>query len=179
MTAVAALIDKGVIHMGADSAGVGGLHLVVRKDEKVFVNGPFIMSCTSSFRMIQLLRYSFKPPKRPKCITDAEFMSTVFVDAIRGCFKTGGFARSESGQEAGGTFIVGYKGKLYSIDSDFQVGIPADSFCAAGCGVDLCLGSLYSTKGQPPKERLITALKAAERFSAGVRGPFILKSLGR
>ena len=35
----------------------------VEKDEKVFQNGDFLISFTSSFRMGQLLRYAFEPPE--------------------------------------------------------------------------------------------------------------------
>ena len=35
------------------------------------------------------------------------------------------------------------------------------------------LGALFATQGQDdPRERVLTALRAAERFNAGVRGPF-------
>jgi hypothetical protein len=191
-------MENGHVTMGADSAGVGGYALTVRKDEKVFINGEFIICFTSSFRMGNLLRYSFKPPERKTTLslagkitkwfdkvegsnkakeqTDEEFMNTSFVDSIRNCFKAGGFGTGAG--ETGGTFIVGYHGKLYEIMSDFQVGIPAANYCAIGCGQDLCLGSLYSTEGKgTPEERIKTALQAAEQYSAGVRGPFVIKSL--
>ena len=163
--------------MGGDSAGVGGLNLTVRRDEKVFVNGSTIVGFTTSFRMGSLLRYSFDPPEHPKGFDDVEYMNTVYVDAIRDCFKVGGFAEAKNGQESGGTFLVGYRGRLYEIDCDFQVGIPAANYAAVGCGAQLCLGSLYSTTGQPPRDRLRQALRAAEQFSAGVRGPFVLREL--
>ena len=47
---------------GADSAGVARI-LQFEKMKKVFKNGDFVIGCTSSFRMIQLLRFSFKPRK--------------------------------------------------------------------------------------------------------------------
>lgn len=45
---------------------------------------------------------------------------------------------------------------------------------AVGCGDQIARGALYGTQMQPPKERIRIALEAAERFSAGVRGPFII-----
>ena len=200
MTAIAAVIENGKLYMGGDSAGVGGYALTVRKDEKVFINGEFIIGGTTSFRMLNLLRYSFKPPEKKatspvgkakkwfgraeswmngsekaKEQTDEEFMSTCFIDAIRACFKAGGFGSGDG--STGGNFIVGCRGRLYIIDNDFQVGIPANDFAAVGCGQDLCLGSLYSTGSMPAEQRIAMALKAAEQFSAGVRGPFVIRSL--
>ena len=173
MTAIAALIDKGQVWIGGDSAGVSGMSLTIRKDEKVFHNGKFLIGGTTSFRMLSLLRYSFKPPVKKNNISDLVYMNTVFIDDLRECFKAGGFSDGTKG----GTFFVGFNKALYMIDSDLQVGLPRDPFSACGCGEDLCVGSLYSTKGRPPKERIKLALQAAERFSAGVRGPFIIKSI--
>jgi hypothetical protein len=179
MTAIAAIIDGDKIWMGGDSAGVctSSLSLVVRKDPKVFVKGKFIMGFTSSFRMGNLLQYSFKIPEHPLTMTDEAYMNTVFVDAVRSCFKKGGYSSTDSGQETGGQFIVGHNKKIYIIGSDFQVGIPVDNYSACGCGSDLCLGSLYSTIGMPPNKRIRMALQAAERFSGGVRRPFTIKSI--
>lgn len=176
MTCIVGLMDNGKVYMGGDSAGVSGLDLTIRADEKVFRNGDFLMGFTSSFRMGQLLRYKFKPPVQPDDMDDYEYMVTLFVDEIRQCLKEGGYARNNNGEESGGTFLVGYKGQLYIIDSDFQVGKPLDNFAACGCGDLIALGSLYSTQDLKPELRVQMALEASERFSAGVRAPFKIMS---
>jgi|HubBroStandDraft_6_1064221.scaffolds.fasta_scaffold448767_2 ATP-dependent protease HslVU (ClpYQ) peptidase subunit len=172
MTCVVAVEHASSVWIGADSAGVSGWSLTVRSDEKVFTNGPFVMGFTSSFRMGQLLRYNFTPPARVEDVDDARFMTSTFVDAVRACLKTGGFAKTTDGREEGGSFLVGYRGHIYEIGSDFQVGRPADPFAAVGCGADIALGALYAVAAKPPATRIQVALEAAERFSAGVRGPF-------
>jgi hypothetical protein len=172
MTCIAGLVDNGVVYIGGDSAGVGGSLLSVRTDQKVFQNGEFIFGFTTSFRMGQLLRYSLNPPKNYENIDINKFMVTKFIESIRKCLKEGGYACKNNEIESGGTFLVGYKGRLFKIDSDYQVGEELIGFDACGCGEDIALGSLYSTQGQPPKERILKALEAAERFSAGVRRPF-------
>lgn len=178
MTAIAAITDGNIIYMGGDSAGVAGISLSVRKDEKVFINGPFIMGFTTSFRMGSLLKYSFTPPEQGR-VGIERYMNTIFIDAVRQCLKDGGFAKNHSGEESGGTFVVGYKGKLFEIHGDFQVAIPYDNFTAVGCGEDLCKGSLFSTKNTDMdlRQRVKIALQSAERFSGGVRGPFVIKKL--
>lgn len=180
MTAIAALVEDNVVYIGGDSAGVSGLSLHVRKDPKVFINGPFVMGFTSSFRMGQLLRYSFIPPEHPAKIGIDRYMNTIFVDSVRECLKEGGFAEVAHGVESGGTFIIGYKGKLFVMHGDYQIAIPATNYTAVGCGEDLCIGSLHATNGTDvePKKRIKMALQAAEAFSGGVRGPFTIKSLG-
>lgn len=179
MTAIVAIIDKGKVYMGGDSAGVGGYHITTRKDPKVFINGDFIFGFTSSFRMGQLLQYSFNPPEQSRSLDDRTFIYTDFINSVRECFSSGGYMEVSSNRESGGNFLVGYKGTLYNIDDDFQIGIPYHPFDAVGCGFDLCLGSLYSTRKMnlKPEEKITMALEAAQEFSAGVRGPFVIEGL--
>lgn len=171
MTCIVGLVDKGTVYIGGDSAGVAGLSLSIRADEKVFQNGPFIMGFTTSFRMGQLLRYKFDPPQQTVNQNDMQYMVTSFIDAVRRCFANNGFGDKDA--TVGGNFLVGYKGKLYNIESDFQVGIPAGDFDAVGCGADLALGALYASKGKKPEQRVQAALEAASTFSAGVAPPFL------
>jgi ATP-dependent protease HslVU (ClpYQ) peptidase subunit len=177
MTCIVGLLDNNNIYMGGDSAGVGGYSLRIRKDEKVFINGEFIFGFTSSFRMGQLLRYSLKPPKRYQDIDIYSFMVNDFINSVRQCLKDGGYAEKDKERESGGTFLVGYQGRLFEISDDYQVAEVLDNFTSCGCGFDLALGSLYSTEGQKPEERVLIALEAAEKFSAGVRAPFNIKIL--
>lgn len=173
MTVIVGYKDGDNVYIGGDSAGVNGYNITVRADDKVFNNKDFTMGFTSSFRMGQLLRYSFNPPDHPVDMDTAEYVNTLFVDAIRACLKQGGFAKIESGEETGGTFLVAYKGELFIIYDDYQVAIPSDGYAAVGCGRNLALGSLYSTGNiKSPKVKVTKALEAAEKFSAGVRGPF-------
>ncbi len=170
--------DNGMVSIGGDSAGVSWLDIRIRVDEKVFVNGPMIFGFTSSFRMGQLLRYSLSIPEQlPSCTDDYKFMCTSFIDAVRQCLKTGGYAKVKDGEELGGTFLVGYRGKLYRVDGDFQVGRSTQTYDACGCGEAYALGALAAgDSGIPAKERIERALEIAAKFSAGVAPPFFVLS---
>lgn len=181
MTAIAALVEKdGTIWIGGDSAGVANLDLEVRKDPKVFVKKGFIMGFTTSFRMGQILHYQFTPPEHPDKMGVDRYMNTLFVDEVRKCLDDHGYG---NGRDKGGTFIVGYRGKLFVLDGDFQVGMPHKNYTAVGCGHALCKGALHAiessdlTDTMKPKDRIKLALQAAEEFSGGVRAPFLIKSL--
>lgn len=178
MTCIAALVHEGKVYMAADSAGVAGYSLTRRADEKVFRNGPFVMGFTSSFRMGQLLRYSFKPPRRHPDDDIMKFMVNDFVDGVRKCLKDGGFATTKDEAEIAGTFLVGYQGQLFKIEGDYQVGRSLEKFAACGCGEDLALGALHATRNAElhPAIRLKRALSAAAAFSAGVAAPFMVVS---
>lgn len=179
MTAIVGLVDQGTVYVGGDSAGVSGYSLTVRADGKVFRNGPYVMGFTSSFRMGQLLQYALKAP-HPEGDLPA-FMATTFVDALRETLKAGGWLKQDSNRDEGGTFLVGVGGRLFTVFDDFQVGEAVDGYAAVGCGQEIAVGALHATArlGLPPKKRLRLALKAAERYSAGVRGPFTVLEVGR
>lgn len=174
MTCICAIVENNTVYIGGDSAGVAGLSISIRADEKVFKNGPFIMGFTSSFRMGQILRYKFDPPKQKASQTDMQYMVTDFIDSVRSCFSKNGFGDKDG--TVGGNFLVGYNGVLYNIEKDHQVGIPKEPYDAVGCGSDLALGSLHSTADLSikPEKRIIMALEAASKFSAGVAPPFLL-----
>lgn len=176
MTAIVGFASKGKVWIGGDSAGVGGWQITVRKDPKVFRVGDCLIGYTSSFRMGQLLRFKFRPPEQRPSADDFEYLCTAWVDAVRRCLKDGGFATRESEAEQGGQFLVGYHGKLYEVGADYQVGIPADSYAAVGCGEEYALGALHCARGSPVA-RIRAALEAAAKFSAGVRGPFVIECL--
>jgi ATP-dependent protease HslVU (ClpYQ) peptidase subunit len=178
VTAVVGLEHDGKVYIGADSAGTAGWSQTVRADEKVFINGPFVIGFTTSFRMGQLLRYKLNVAEQAPSQTDNyRYMSTWFIDAVRTCLKDGGFAKINNGVEQGGTFLVGYRGALYCVGSDFQVGRSVEGFDAVGCGAELALGALAASALKDPTRRAEQALEVAARFSAGVAGPFKVVSL--
>jgi hypothetical protein len=171
MTCIVGCTHKGRVYLGGDSAGVGGLTLTVRKDPKVFRVGDFVFGFTSSFRMGQIIQHAFTPPE----VSAAElhrYMVTDFVNALRKAFKKGGFGQTDNGEDTGGTFLVGVSGRLFQVDSDYQVGEALDGYDAVGCGADVARGALHVLATASPRARLRRALEAAERCSAGVRGPF-------
>lgn len=175
MTVIAGVVHHGRVHLGGDSAGVAGYTLTTRADTKVWASGSYAFGFTSSFRMGQLLRHAFQPPA-PADGDLHGFMVTIFIDALRTCLKDGGWARKDSEQEQAGTFLVGVTGgRLFTIDSDYQVAESADGYAAVGCGGDLALGALHATAALDlkPRARLALALAAADHHSAGVTGPYV------
>jgi len=183
MTAIVGLIDEGTgkIYIGGDSAGVAGLSIQLRKDPKVFKTGPFLIGYTTSFRMGQLIRFGLDPAPRHPDKDIYEYMCVTFINNLRHVLKDGGYTKIESNREDGGTFIVGYEGRLFEVQEDFQVAEPLENYTACGCGFELALSSLYTTKRldhKDPYGRVLIALEAAENYSGGVSAPFVIETLG-
>lgn len=178
MTCIVGLVDEGKVYIGGDSAGVAGLDIAGRADQKVFKVGEFIMGFTTSFRMGQLLKCSLTPPKRYTDNDIYKFMVTDFIDSVRKCLKNGGFAKKDNEVESGGTFLIGYSGRLFRIEDDYQVGENILPFDSCGCGQSFALGSFHATQNEKdPMKRINMALEAAEEFSAGVKRPFTIQSI--
>jgi ATP-dependent protease HslVU (ClpYQ) peptidase subunit len=177
VTCIVGFVDGDTVWIGGDSAGVSGWDMTVRADQKVFRNGPMLFGFTSSFRMGQLLRYRLVVPDHDPGIDTDKFMATSFVDAVRSCLKEYGFAKKSNEEESGGTFLVGYRGRLFKVEGDYQISVPLDGFNAAGCGSQVALGAIFASGHLQGRERAELALQAAERHSAGVRGPFHIEAI--
>ncbi len=182
MTCIVGIKDKEShrVVIGGDSAASAGSSYNLRKDPKVFKNGDFLFGCTASFRMMQLLRFSFRPPIIKEGIDIYEYMCTDFINEVRKCFSEGGYLQKDTdGSELGGCFLVGYKDRLFTVEGDFQVAENIDEFHSIGCGADFALGALALLSQISIKETLIEnkvkmALEVAEHFALGVRSPFVI-----
>ena len=176
MTCIVSYKAHGKVYMMADSAAICDYDITTRLDKKICIKGDMILGFTGSFRGWQLFQYKFKIPKHPDNMNTMEYLTTKFVDGLRECFKQGGFTETTNvHSEKGGYFLMGYRGEVYTIQSDYQVGISDTDYNAIGCGRPYALGSLYSTYDMDDmsiKTKLIDALHAAVEFSAGVRDPF-------
>ena len=179
MTCIAAVREGKRIVMGGDAAGVAGYSLYNRADNKVFIKQNMIFGFTSSFRMGNLLRWQLEIPKHPLGMSVLEYMNVPFIESVRGLLKEKGFSTTKDNQEEGGTFLVGYKGKLFRVEDDFQVALHRDKFLACGCGESFALATLYTLRDKkiPAKQKITQALVTAEYFSAAVRKPFVILEL--
>jgi ATP-dependent protease HslVU (ClpYQ) peptidase subunit len=187
LTCIVAVAKDGKTWMGGDSAGVCDLSLVQRADAKVFEKDGYLFGFTSSFRMGQLLRYRLSVPRRHADEDLMAFMATSFVDAVRDCLKEHGFARIENGVEEGGTFLVAVEGRIFRVCDDYQIGESVHPYDACGCGEEIARGALFAMHNDysnrtkvAPRIMVDRALKAAEMFSGGVRGPFrVIEAAGQ
>jgi hypothetical protein len=177
MTCVIGLIHEGEIWMGYDSSSVGGYDMRETKLCKAFTVDRFAIGYTDSFRMGQLLQYELKIPPQAGP-DDLEGMVTVFIPAVRRLFMDNGFSIDNSGGIKSGHCMVGYNGRLFFIDDDFQVNEYSDEFSAIGHAAPYALGAMYSNSHiSDPAERILDALNAACRFSASTVDPLVVSKM--
>lgn len=177
MTCIVGLVHRGSVYIGGDSASVQGWTSRITRLPKVFRTGPFLIGYTTSFRMGQLLQYGLTVRARRPDEAEMDFMVTEFAERVRLLLKERGVAKVESNAESGGQFLVGYAGRLFSVQQDFQVNEMADGYDAVGSGAELALGAMRALDRTAPAARVRRALEVSAHFNMGVCAPFFVKSI--
>jgi ATP-dependent protease HslVU (ClpYQ) peptidase subunit len=177
MTAIVGIEHRGDVWIGADAAAVAESDLQVRRQPKVFRNGPFLIGCSGSFRLGQLVRHAFRPP--PHRRGDVEtYLVTEFALALQESLHRHGYApKCDDSVALGGSMLVGYRGRLYAVETDLQVARWQAGFAAIGSGAAYAIGALSVTGRLAPAARLRAALAAAAQFCADVTKPFAVRRL--
>lgn len=178
MTCIIGLEQKGTVWIGGDSAGTAGnMTQRVRKDKKVFVKGEFIIGFCGSFRMGDLLKHTLKLPEQQTGHDNVSFIVNEFVTALRTCLDEEN-AKTRGEDKLAPDILVGYRGQLFNISCDYQVGQPNSGFDAVGCGADVALGAMHaSRKTRDPRKRITEALEASALNNAAVCPPWVILSL--
>lgn len=189
MTCIIGFADRknNVSWIGGDSLGSNGYTKSTEMPSKVFRNDVFnnvLIGGTTTFRHLDILKYSeglFSEIEWYKGTeVDHKFMVTKFIPRAIALFREGVVSESETNR--GGNFIVATPGKVFEVQDDYSVLEPELGMCAVGCGEEVAMGSLLTTKDfdMSPEERIIKALEAAEQYCCGVQRPFhILCTDGR
>ncbi len=181
MTCIVGYVDDKGVHVGVDSLGSNGSSKVVRKDTKVFIKEDMIFGYTSSFRMGQLLRFKLNIPKCDEDKDVYEYMCTDFIDAVIKCFDDGDYTEMDKNVKEGGVFLVGFKGRLFKVQSDFQVGETTSLIDTCGSGGLVAKGAISALLQYAPsidtKKLLTIALESAETYIPSVQGPFKILTL--
>lgn len=174
MTCIVGVVDKNKVYMGGDSCGSNSASWQTVGNPKVFKVQDFLIGCTSSFRMIDLLAHNLNVERSHPKDSDDKFLRTTFIENVRKCLKDGGYGKD--GQ--GGNFLIGYQGRLYEVQNDFSILNCSDWGSSVGSGEGPARGSLWTTrKEKDPKKRVMTALEAAEAVVPSVRGPMLILDL--
>lgn len=183
MTCIIGYVDleNKCVWVGGDSLGSDGFSKTVEGQYKVFRNDVLknvVMGSTTSFRHIDLLKYSKELFDEidfyKKEELNHKYMVTKFIPNLYRLFSNGIY--DEEKKECGANFIIGAGLKLFEIQVDFSVMEPVDGFCAVGSGEYFALGSLQTTKDfdMDIPTKIFMALEAAEYYSCGVQRPFVL-----
>jgi ATP-dependent protease HslVU (ClpYQ) peptidase subunit len=174
MTCIIGLEADGKVYMGCDSASISGYSQNRTRLKKVFRVQNFLIGYTSSFRMGQILEHHLSVDFQPKSKTDMEYMVCNFAEGVREVLKEFGYARIENNEEEIGTFLVGYKNKLYCIHNNLQVNSNSLGVDSVGAGYEVAMGAMLAMPNEEPRKRIKKALQITEELSTVVCKPFHL-----
>ena len=177
MTVIAAVVQGGVVYMGADSLMSDDQGLIQSLESKIWrVNrlpnqGDMLLAWTGTQRSAQVARYGFCPPETPGQMDEMTYLCTVFVDALREAHAKAGTLNTSDKARTDVQLLLGWRGRLFVISEYFCV-TEYRGFTALGSGGAVANGVLWATQHLGGGERLSIALLAAQQYADGVRGPF-------
>ncbi len=182
MTAIVGVKTPHGVYIGGDSATTNdsGLQTILASSKVFAVSNRetrMLLGCTTSCRMMQLLHYELQIPAYEDGMDVEQYLVTKFVNAVRDCLKSGGFAKKEDEREEGGNFLIGFAGRLFEMQSDYQISEPTNGYEAVGSGAKFALGALYVTSHLAPEQRIEQALQAAAYHNVYVRPPYVIHYL--
>ena len=182
MTCIAAVVDDGRVYMGGDSAGITDdsvLSLGIGSESKIWESDGILFGCCGSFRVAQVIRWQMNIPQYNPAAEPLEYLTGGLITAMRDSLREHGSLityEEDSTESIDGGILVGFMGRVFEIYNDFGVGELIHGYGSVGCGAPVAVGALAATEGVDvkPKKRITMALEAAERHSAGVRGPMTI-----
>lgn len=179
MTCIAAVAHNGHVWMGGDSAGVTDdtvYSLGIGSEAKIWEKDGILFGASGSFRVAQVLRWQTNIPQYNPDAEPLEYLTGSFMTAFRDSLEEHGTLTTweeDSTQGIDGAVLLGFCGEVFEIYNDFGIGQLVHGYGAIGCGFPIAVGNLSATENFDikPRKRVLLALEAAERHSAGVRGP--------
>ena len=184
MTCIVGVAKGGTVWLGGDSAATDGrLNRTIIKDPKVFIKGEVGFGVCGSPKVMDALAHGIELPVQEDDEEDRAFLVSTLVPAIRAGLqeleaaaeeKPSPFGGGNDGVTFEGEMLVGYRGELYKLQSNFQLIHSADNYDATGSGGTLALGSLSATKKMSnPRKRVLAALEAS-KANAGCAPPYVI-----
>lgn len=165
MTTIVGLEHGGKVWLGADSqiSSMDGIAQTSTNPKLFNMGDVMIVACAGSLRVAQVMQYMLELPFPTQSTKhDMAYMVTEFAEALRHLVHETGAGRQSDGMatiEFGA--LVGFRGKLYKLDADYNV--HCAPYMACGAGEQVALGALYAATKllDDPKAILDMSLRAA------------------
>lgn len=176
MTTIIAVQGQSWAVVGFDSRVTeenGRSYVLGRGSAKVVRNGPYLLGAAGDVRAINILAYSFSPPKPTPDLVGVRldrFITSKFVPALRECFEDHGYAARESKEQAshGSVVLAIIHGQIYEIGEDYAWVRDTTGIYSFGSGGDYALGAMYATAGDNFAESGVTETQRIVRESLNI-----------
>lgn len=183
MSVVVAIKENGKIYIGADSQVTKGGTRTTLKNENNYkvwrvIGAPHcLMAHVGNLRDANVVRLM------DDLVTDYNIyrehigfdfvVKKVVPDIIEELSHYGLLKDGKNAEYLESSFLFAYKDQLWMISQDKSV-IEVEDYVSIGSGADQAIGSLLSTEGQNPKERIVKAIKSSAATDIYVDYPIIL-----
>lgn len=174
MTCIVGLVKGDTVWLGGDRAATNGsLDRTIIKEPKVFVKGNVAFGVCGLPKVMDAIQHTLELPDDSDADAKGYLVGSL-VPSLRENLKKLECTEEHNGQQYfNGALLIGYRGRLFQVQSNFQLVEADNGFGAVGSGAEPALGSLRSTKKMSnPKKRLLEALKVSAENNAGVAPPF-------
>ena len=171
MTCIVAVAETGKVWIGGDSAVSIGDSIEIQRDPKVRKRGKIVIGTAGDGRWENVIHYGVKIPDITADLDN--WVSVDLCDAIRQYLRQCGETEAEKPE---GDLLIGVRGRIYNIDSDWCCFKPVNSYAAIGSGSSAALAALDAGIRGTPKNRIKRALEIAEKRTPFVRRPFRIVS---
>ena len=183
MSVVVAIKENGKIYIGADSQVTKGGTRTTLKNENNYkvwrvIGAPHcLMAHVGNLRDANVVRLM------DDLVTDYNIyrkhigfdfvVKKVVPEIVEQLSQFGYLKEGKNADYIDSSFLFAYKDQLWVISQDKSV-IEVEDYVAIGSGADQAIGSLLSTEGQSPKERIVKAIKSSAATDIYVDYPIIL-----
>jgi ATP-dependent protease HslVU (ClpYQ) peptidase subunit len=184
MTCIVGMVKDNITYIGADSfAGGSDYRLFDVTDNKVVTADNFLIGCTFTYKMINILEFELDDLIQSK-ITENEiklrnnniekYVRTVFNKYVIELFDKNKIDMKDENSK----FIFGAKGKLWQFIGDGGI-ISLEKFGSVGSGTFSAISAMYALENYEsnPEKLLEKALYATSKIISTVGGAFHIEKL--
>lgn len=169
MTCIAGIEFAGKIYIAGDVQGTGWNNKVLHTQPKVFNKSGVLFGYAGSYRFGQILEHQLPDPVIPNEESQIyRWLISVLIPDIKK-------ATADSEYEEGPACLIGVRGQLWQLQSDWSVLRSVKGYDTLGSGSEYAAGAIYSLlRFTPPNSEddliriLKTSISAAGTFSPSV-----------
>ena len=180
LTCIVGIIEDNKIYIGGDSAFDTTVGIVKSKNPKVYKKGEFIFGVAGYLSVMHALTHVMVFPPCYEHQDPLEYIINSFIPSYRSALHQMGLIEMENGIERNRSeILVGFRGRLFNIGTDFSVFENDDDYFAIGSGSLYAMGAFHATKNLrlEPEYCLRRALEAAAEYDEVVLPPFEVESM--
>lgn len=185
MTCVIAVIDKETnkVFMGCDSGVQENWTMLQIKQPKMIKLNDMLIGISGTLRPLQLIQHQLVLADRTEKQSSMEYLVKVFVPAVKQLLVDNDcIMNNDNYKQSDSNLLIGYRGEIFIMDTNFQIVQTNDSYSAIGSGTDTALGALAVFSNMDwmefsPSYTIKKTLEIAEKHCLGIQKPFKVMSI--